>query len=383
MFASNSRHVFIDESGDPYLDVEKPGVSSFFVLSAVIVPSEDLDPLIKRAREIINVHFNQGEMKSSSVGKNHTRRKNILSSMATVPFKHYSQVIDKSEILTDSGLSYKKSFVKFINRTMYQRLFKTFPYLHVIADEHGTSDFMNEFGRYIQRRIPNTLFETSSFQFGNSKEHPLIQFSDMVAGSIARVYSGKDSIEILEPLRNNTIIIDEWPPKFPVLISDDQNEIEFKYSHMVREQAVSLAKNFIDQHSNEDEFELQAQVAAVRYLLYHFRSVDPQEYIPTPLLHLHLSQLGYDMSIRKLRSQIIGKLRDQSVFIVSSSKGIKIPYNVSELKKFAKQVDDRVKPYLHRLEIIRNHYLLRSEGELDIVDNNELPNLAQILNSGT
>ncbi len=373
------RHVFIDESGDPYIDLQKKGVSDYFVITAIIVPSSKYNDYNKQARSIIKKYFGTAEMKSSTIGGNTRRREMIINSLASIPFKHYSQVIDKSEILIDSGLSFKKTFVKFIHRSIYQQLLQAYSQLTVIADEYGTSEFMQEFGRYLEKRLPKNLFRSSTFQYGNSKDYPFIQVGDMISGTLARIYSRKDPVSLISPILKNTIIVDEWPPKSPIIESKSSDEIYLKYDKLVRNQAVNQAKIFIDQFTKNEDYFIQAQIAAVRYLLFHYRSIDPEGYITTAALHHHLMELGYEMSERMLRAKVIGYLRDKSVFIVSSTKGIKIPVNVDELIKFAKQVDDRIRPYLNRLQIIRKHFLLSSDSELDIVDKNLLPVLHKIL----
>jgi len=376
-----SRHIFVDESGDPNLDIENEGVSDYFVLTAVIIHSEQLEDVLEEANEIIVHFFQTGEMKSSSVGGNTPRRRNIIDGLSALSFKHYSYVIDKSEILTDSGLSYKKSFIKFIHRSLYQRLFEAYTNLTVIADEHGTSEFMLGFGRYLQKRLPQHLFETSSFQFGDSIDHPFIQFADMIAGTISRIYSGLDSIDLLKPIHPHTIIIDEWPPKSPKPIAFEEFVDEERINALIRYQAFKQAIEFIDRHTGDSDEIVQIQVAAVRYLLYHFRVVDPEGYITTSSLQSHLNNLGFQLSERSLRANIIGKLRDNNVFIVSSNKGIKIPLNTSDILRFVELVDSQVIPYLHRLELIRNHFLLASDGEWDILGEDRFPQLYQVLNN--
>jgi len=377
-----TKYVFIDESGDPHITSDTEGVSSYYVITAIIIKPDNIENCIDMARSIITRYFQTGEMKSNRVGNNTRRRSIILNALSTIPFKHYSQVIDKSEILTASGLRFKKSFVKFINKAIYQRLFQSFTNISIIADEHGTSEFMREFGSYIENRVPRTLFESSNFRFGNSADYPLIQIGDMIAGSIARTYEGLDSYKILAPLHDQTIIIEEWPPKYPHLItSSELNELG-EIDLIVRKQSVRMASQFIDDNSMKDDPIVEARVAAIRYLLYHFRSVDPEEYLVTDVLLNHLTNMGYNISMPTLRSKVIGYLRDNSIFIVSSNKGIKIPFDTMELVQFTKQVQSRVMPYLNRLRIIRNHFLLSSEGEFDMVDNETFPSLNRIIDQG-
>ena len=376
-----SRYVFVDESGDPDINMEKQGVSEYFVMTAIIVDTSDLQSEEGKAREIIERFFPKGEIKSSRIGGNITRRLQILKAVSDLQFKHYSQVIDKSLILAESGLRFRRSFVKFINRILYRNLFRAFSDLNVIADEHGKSDFMLGFSDYLRRRIPQRLFEKSDFQFASSEKYPFIQVADLIAGTILRCYTGKDPFSSLDLVRQKTIIIDEWPPRFPEPLGLEQlSELE-KYSYLVRRHALGQVKDFIDERSLRDDPFDQAQVAAVRYLLYHFRSINPEEYIPTSKLHEHLSDLGFVMSERVLRQRVIAQLRDEGVFIASTRKGIKIPYSVSDLRDFVSTVNNQVVPYLKRLEICRKHFLLATNGGLDIVGKEEFPRLARFLSA--
>ena len=381
---ARSRHVFIDESGDPEIEVTRSGVSEYFVLTAVIIPSDDLKSIERIVRGISQKLFSGGEMKSSNIGNNRARRQRVINEIAKLDFKHYSQVIDKSKILTESGLRFRRPFVKYINRILYENLFQTYSNLHVFADQHGTSAFMRGFPVYLQRRLPQRLlFEESSFKFVNSADYPLIQLADLISGTISRCYSDKDPISLLDTLRSHTIIIDEWPPRFPEPLGyDDLEELE-KYSYIVRKHALKQAEEFIEEKSLEEDFLINAQVAAVRYLLYHFRSINPEEYIPSLALLDHLNALGYSMSEWKLRSKVIAKIRDAGVFVASTNKGIKIPYSIHDLRDFVSSVNSKVVPYLHRLEICRDYFKKATEGKLDIVDDREFPKLFRYLSGDT
>ena len=52
-----SRHIFVDESGDPSLETSKQGVTNYFVLSAVIVNSSDLAVQEEKVKAIIEKFF--------------------------------------------------------------------------------------------------------------------------------------------------------------------------------------------------------------------------------------------------------------------------------------------------------------------------------------
>jgi len=374
-----SRHVFVDESGDPNIKTDLSGASEYFVLTAVIVDSKLIEKGEALIRQVIQRFFPGGEIKSSRIGNNIRRRRQILEAFSGIEFKHYSNVIDKSKILSESHLRFSKTFVKFMNRVLYSRLVKSFENLHVIADEQGTSAFMRGFRDYLERRLSQRWFEKSSFRFADSRARPFIQVADIIAGTIHRAYNGRDPLEILEPIRDKTILIDEWPPRVPISESIEDLGKEEHLDYIVRRNAVSNAKDFVEENSPPANDKTAAQVAAVQYLLYHFRSIDPEEYITTKRMHHHLQDLGFDLPLRAVRETVIGRLRDHGIVIASSRSGIKLAYCVKDLHAFAEMVGSIVVPYLKRLLRARNHILLTTEGQLDIVSRDKQPDLANFL----
>lgn len=378
-----SRHIFMDESGDPSIQTDKEGVSDYFVLSALIVDSSNLAQEDAKARSIVEKFFPAGELKSKRIGANQARRKRILEEISLLDFKHYSHVINKALILTESGLRFRRSFVKYVHRILYAKLFEAFTHLHIMADQYGTSDFMAGFSRYLERRLQRGLFESAEFAFARSADFPFIQVADVIAGSIQRCYSGQDPMSILDPIRSNTIIIEEWPPRVPHPLGIEKLSAIQQHDYLVRRHAVRKVDAFIEEHSPNDDPIVQAQVAAARYLLYHFRSVDPEEFLPTSALQRRLEELGFSLSERVVRSRVIGALRNEGVFIASSGIGIKIPYSTSDLRAFVSTVSSQVVPYLQRLEVCRKHFLLTTEKALDIVDPKEFPELHRYLQGGS
>ena len=137
LLTTKSQHVFVDESGDPSLDITKEGVSELFVLSAIIVNSKHLEEIEQQTKLIIEKYCQSGELKSNRIKKTGRREVIIKSLTAKIDFKLYALVVDKKAIFLDSGLQYKKSFLKFLNGRLYSPLYKSFNELHVKADEHG------------------------------------------------------------------------------------------------------------------------------------------------------------------------------------------------------------------------------------------------------
>ena len=114
-------------------------------------------------------------MKSSSLGKNHQRRKRILAELLKVNFSIFSVVIDKSQLIEMKGLHFKPSFYKFTNNIVHKELKRAFREITIVADEIGGSEYMQSFAKYVKERqdIPN-LLNDAAFRFENSKNDVLI-----------------------------------------------------------------------------------------------------------------------------------------------------------------------------------------------------------------
>lgn len=73
----------------------------------------------------------------------------------------------------------------------------------VIVDKHGLSEYMVEFKKHFLSHYRSGLFEQADFVFASSKDQPLLQIADMIAGSVRRVYEGDDPVDLIEPLKKN------------------------------------------------------------------------------------------------------------------------------------------------------------------------------------
>lgn len=361
------QYAYVDESGDPCLDLTKEGVSQFYVVTAVLADEGRNSDLITQVDTIRQKYFGQGEMKSSGISGDVKRRHSILSELKETGLKFCAIVADKSQIDDRSGLQYKKSFIKYLHGQLYKRLYRSFSSLHVFADEHGRSEFMEGFKRYLQQRYQKELFDHEDFAFAASTDHPLIQAADVIGGTLLRIYSGKDSSDFLELLSDAAIIVERWPPSashsglFTGLADKDQ------FDYLVSQQGIMLARDFIYDHDGNDDPDIESQVEALRYLLYRYE-LDPAQYIHAqPILDHVNSYRDEEMSLQSFRMNVIAKLRSHGVIIASSNSGYKIPNTTSDISDFVSLVDGQVLPYLRRLAQARDHLLIASQGKYDIV----------------
>ena len=100
---------FADEFGNNSFDFSSQG--SHFIVTSVIMNLDELEENNKKLEAIRKKHFQTGEIKSSKVSKNHSRRKRILRELNTLNFSIYSVVVDKKKLFVLLGFS-STSYIK-------------------------------------------------------------------------------------------------------------------------------------------------------------------------------------------------------------------------------------------------------------------------------
>lgn len=122
-----SLKVFVDEFGQPNLDVSKADVGTHFVLVAILVNATEIAAARSAVEAVRAKQFQSGEMRAKRLAKNLDRYRAVLGELNDIPFKFYAIAVDKREIRVESGLAFKDYFYNFMNGLLYRRLFNTFP----------------------------------------------------------------------------------------------------------------------------------------------------------------------------------------------------------------------------------------------------------------
>ena len=368
---------FVDEYGQANLDTGKPDVGTHFVLTAVLVEPAEASAVRDGVESVRSNHCQTGELRSKKLAKNLDRFRRVLEDLNSLPFKFYSVVVDKREIRTDSGLTYKDSFYKFLGSLLYRKLFDAFPDLHVTADEFGREEFMEEFAKYLVVNHRDTLFDRPRVTFAASRDEPLVQLADIVCGTLARTYdmtkTTEKSGELLAIIRkDHAILIDEWPVRYrpasgtgQLVAGDPADEDLARYS-------IARAEEFIEQHERSVEGDARAQVVTLKRLLYELRFGDSRAYIPTEVLKETVEAVGESRSDQWLRSSVIAQLRDSGVLISSSPQGYKIPVVIADVGDFVEVTDTIVHPMLNRVARARDAVLLVTQGRVDVLEGDRL-----------
>lgn len=375
-------YAFTDESGAFGWDLDNTNVSTHFIISAILVKETELDEVRCAVDAVRKKYFQTGEMKSSTVGKKHKRRKRILADLNRIPFTIFSVVFDKRLLQKYPGLRYKQSFYKFMNNIVHKELRRAFPKLTVVADEIGGSEYMKSFSKYVEEHedIPN-LFKERDFYFENSRNDVMIQLADFVSGSLSFEYDihKKISCDIkYSYVLNKKINRIELYPKTYESFTIDNSAIASDYDKDVAFICFKQAIDFINRHEDDESEEAQAQIIILNYLLFRFMNNDLRKYIPTKELRKQLEYTNYsDVTTQTFRTKIIGKMRDEGVIISGSSakKGYKIPCTEAELFDFINHGTAIIMPMLARLKKCRDLIKLGTLNELDLFDKTEYKSL--------
>lgn len=373
-------YAFTDESGGFGWNFDNPSVSSYFVITAILVKETDLIYLTEQVELIRKKYFQTGEMKSSHIGKNYQRRSRVLAELIKLPFTIFPVVIDKRKLDQTSGLRFKKSFYKFANNIVHKELTRTHPILTIIADEIGGSDYMKSFAKYVEARqdIPS-LFGEANFLFENSKNSVLIQLADFICGTIAIEYEENRKTDempnYLRMLEKKLIRIEQYPKDYESYTVDSSALAE-QYDPEIANLCFRQAALFLKESEDSEDEDVCAQRLILDYLVFRFMNNDLRAYISTKELKNHLVRNGYNkMSSQEFRTKLIAKMRDKGVIISSSNKGYKIPATEAELFDFINHGTSIIMPMLSRLKKCRDIVKLGTNNGLDLFDKTEYASL--------
>jgi hypothetical protein len=375
---------YIDEYGNSGLDFSNPQNSTHFIVTAIIVDEKDVGSIEKDLETIRQQNFQTGEIKSSNVGKNDKRREKIIRELCSLDFTIYSVVVDKRELYSD-GFRYKKSFYKFIHSLVDRELYKTYPILEIVADEHGGNSFMNDFINYIKtNHIPN-LFNHSDFGFVNSKKLSIVQIADFVSGTLARCFDKtklSDNKDIfLDILKDKIIHIKHWPTQYKPYTYEAKDFDGF--DPIISELGLNLAQQFVDSNIESNNPVILDQITLLKYLIFYFKNLNPTNYISTFELIRRITKirLNSSLSIHYFRSKIIAPLRDKGVIISSCTKGYKLPSCEKDIYVFLNHSNSIISPMISRIQKVHESVLLATHNKVNILDKPGYENLKQLIES--
>lgn len=373
---------FVDEFGNNSFNFQTQG--SHFIVATIITKTANIPQLKNDIDAIRKKHkFQTGEIKSSGVGPNHTRRKQILRDIAELDISIYAVLIDKRK-LSGEGFKYKKSFYKFLNNLLYKELYRTYPDLDLNVDEHGGNSFMIEFKKYVEKHHTRTLFGGSQFNMQNSKSNDFIQIADFIAGTLGYVFDelkkSEHSDEFLQIIRPRISGLNHFPKELSFKEIEESN-IDESFDKRIAEFCFLRVQNFLDNTIGDDQ-QKSDQINFLKLLLWLQRVNPTNRYITTFEIVNHLNQNRHEkIKEEYFRTKVIGNLRDKGILIASGRQGYKIPISAKDLDTFINHGKKIILPMLNRIKEARNAIKLATCNELDLLSKAECEMLRKLLDN--
>lgn len=372
---------FIDETGTHALDTAGSLESHLFICTAILVDTGAVGGVSEGISDLSRRYFSGAEIKSKNIGKNHERRLKLLDAISRLDFRYYALIVNKNSVDGLSGLKFKKTFYKFINRMLYEKVARELVDLHIVADAIGGADYMRSYDEYLRKKLPN-LFFTYTHEFRDSKTTPLLQLADLVSGSLGYCfdnskiseYSGKFR-EILRPKEIDTYI---WPPlrAVPIPVGDYEKNDAILISS--RNRAIGFLG---DSSSNADEYCRMQKAVVQKMMLHQFVESDSGGALSSSSLISHLVNLGFEkISEQAFRTKVIGRIRDAGLIIAGTSKGYRLAVSFQDIRDYLMHNKIIIEQMLKRMR--RAQAVVKSDigTDCDILKDQEFSVLKELLN---
>lgn len=370
-------YVFVDERGSPTLKDPTP-----YVLLGIFIHEDKLEQAQIQIDKVAREMFSGGEIKSSKIGSDHNRRIKVLHELKKIDFKYIALIVDKNSLT--EGFNYRRSFVKFVHKFLYQRISNWYGNIEVICDEHGNKDFMKSFKKYFQKSNIDDLFSNSfEHSFQDSKNQRLIQLADVIAGTTYSQYIdntiSKEFVhkyhEILNPKK---LAIALYPPHKQI---DWVSEFEVSGEHnnqVIAKKMIAIVQEFIDKNNNNFDEDTRAQIIVLNTLLKEAisqKSVTP--YFAYALMEV-LNTAGLFYGKRAFTSRVIGQLRNKGIVITGTKKGYKLALGIDDVQGYLNHDASLIFPMLYRLKKANETFFVHTD--MNIFQDEKHQILEQLIN---
>ena len=303
-------------------------------------------------------------------GKNELRLK-YIEAIRNLPFGFYALVINKDRIPKDSGLRFKRTFYKYINRMLYESLVRSGKNLRVFADQIGGQDFMDSFKPYLEKRGRPNLFQNFQHAFVESHETPLIQLADLIAGTLSYCFDPQKKNEFSdrfrELLRCREIGIQCWPwesaPQMTSVAADASLD-DLIRSTMTRRVVV-----FLEEHEHSANIDRQMQFTTLSHLFFarQFEERGRQALVSDELMR-RLKDVGLEVpSKQHFLSEIVGAIRFDGIILSGSPDGYRLALSVADISDYLNHDNNIIGPMLARMKKARESVSTDTAQRYDIL----------------
>jgi len=204
--------VFIDESGDPGLKIEK-GSSRYFTIGLVVFEDNDEALACDQRIKLLKKELGLPENYELHFKRNSDRvRRAFLAAVSPYNFFYYGIVINKNpEKLWGEGFRSKESFYKYACGLVFENAKDKLEKATVVIDKSGNLDFKRQLAKYLRRKTNKGIIKRVKMQ--RSQSNNLLQLADYAASVINRSVQGKRkwTDEYRKIIAHREIYVQIWP----------------------------------------------------------------------------------------------------------------------------------------------------------------------------
>lgn len=388
---SDEAIIYIDESGNTDLE-DRNNDKRFYVSVAIVTKKGDEQPLIQML-DTISRKFNNGQpFKSSKIGHNIDRRLLLFKELEQVPFQYIALVVDKSKVDDDSGLRYKRTFYKNVNKRLYHMMGRSgWGYIHAYVDAYGKSEFQEEAFSYFERKFGLLTKTQITFEQKNDKKDRLVQLADIVSGSIRNWLTEgilgdseeKDKAKyaaLRAAMIEKEIALTCWPILYAapetIPVSDRQGENNER-DLAIRNVMLSVASELITKYEASDKIEEQRRCEVLKALIE--AKIEGKNIYCDELIDVCNRGCERLIGRKAFLSEIIGGIRREGVVITGTNKGYRLATTAADINAYLQQDKTVIMPMMSKLERARS--LIKSRVQFDILDNETYKDLKVCINA--
>lgn len=204
--------VFIDESGDSGLKIEK-GSSRYFTVGLVMFEDNDEALACDQRIQLLKRELGLSENTEFHFKRNSDKFKRaFLTAIAPYNFFYYGIIINKDPSkLWGDGFRNKESFYKYACGLVFENAKEKLDKAIIIIDESGSLDFKRQLTKYLRRKMNGGVIKKVKMQ--RSCGNNLLQLADYIAGVINRSVQNKRkwADEYRKIIAHREIYVQIWP----------------------------------------------------------------------------------------------------------------------------------------------------------------------------
>ncbi len=206
--------VFIDESGDSGLEIDK-GASRFFTVGLVVFEDHDEAQACDQRIELLKTELRWTPASEFHFKRNsHHVRTAFLRAVAPYNFFYYGVVIDKDpHKLWREGFKTKEAFYQYACGLVFENAKARLNDAIVVIDESGNDDFRKQLAKHLRQKMNQDSSIIKKVKMQRSQSNNLLQLADYVAGLINRSVSREKKFaeEYRRVIAQREIYVQVWP----------------------------------------------------------------------------------------------------------------------------------------------------------------------------